>query len=116
MRFLVPIILILSFQVNHIVAASPRIQEAEENSESRISFSTIEEAQKYLQSLKKERQKLEGDFYGINITAYRYVNIFYPMGYIRYKIQKIDEEIERLELEIKKGKEKSTNCRGHFPS
>jgi len=65
-------------------------------------FKNIEEAKKYLEGLIKEREILVGDFYGINITAYRYVNIFYPLGYIRYRIQKIDEEIVLVKKEIEK--------------
>lgn len=58
-------------------------------------FSSLEEAQEHLESLKKERQILEGDFYGINITDYRYENIFFRLGFIRYRIERIDEEIIR---------------------
>jgi hypothetical protein len=53
------------------------------------------EAEKYLECLLAERKVLEGDFYGLNLTAYRYVNIFYRRGYIRHKIFNIDKEIKR---------------------
>jgi len=122
-RFLLALVLFLSVQENHFHAASSKIQEVEEKSEAKIkdspwnqkgdtlaSFETVKEAEEYLQFLRKEKQKLEGDFYGINITAYRYVNIFYPLGYIRYKIKKIDEEMRRVESEIEKLKEKPGIC------
>ncbi len=53
------------------------------------------EAEKYLECLLEERKVLERDFYGLNLTAYRYVNIFYRRGYIRHKIFNIDKEIKR---------------------
>jgi len=122
-RFFLALVLILSMQENHFHAASSEIQEGEKKSASKIedspwnqkgdtlaSFKTINEAEEYLQFLRKERQKLEGDFYGINITAYRYVHIFYPLGYIRYKIKKIDEEMRRVESEIEKLKAKPGIC------
>jgi len=64
-------------------------------------FKSLKDAEEYLQCLYKEREVLVGDFYGINITAYRYVNIFYPMGYIGQRIKKIDDEIEKTKSIIK---------------
>lgn len=64
-------------------------------------FKTKEEAEEYLSCLLEERKVLEGDFFGINITAYRYVNIFYRRGYIGYKIFEIDKEIKRTKSAIR---------------
>ncbi|NIM90594.1 MAG: hypothetical protein GTO17_06560 [Candidatus Aminicenantes bacterium] len=58
-------------------------------------FRDRREAEKYLECLLEERKVLEGDFYGLNLTAYRYVSIFYLQGYIRKKIFNIDKEIKR---------------------
>jgi hypothetical protein len=63
-------------------------------------FKDREEAEEYLKCLLDERKVLEGDFYGINITAYRYINIFYFRGYIRQKIFQIDREIKRTKSAI----------------
>lgn len=63
-------------------------------------FKNLKEAEKYLQCLLKKREVLVGDFYGVNRVAYRYVNIFDRLGYIRYKIMRIDKEIKKTELEI----------------
>lgn len=70
--------------------------------EKKREFRDVKEAEEYLQSLVKEREIRVGDFYGINITAYRYVNIFHTLGYIRHRIKEIDEEIERVKLEIER--------------
>lgn len=59
------------------------------------------EAEKYLECLLEERKVLEGDFYGLNLTAYRYVNIFYRRGYIRHKIFNIDKEIKRTKSALR---------------
>jgi hypothetical protein len=59
------------------------------------------EAEVYLECLLEERNVLEGDFYGINLTAYRYVNIFYRRGYVQHKIFKIDREIKRTKSAIR---------------
>lgn len=65
-------------------------------------FKNLKEAEEYLKCLKKERKVLVKDFWGLNITAYRYVNIFYRRGYIRYRISTIDEEIKKTKSEINK--------------
>lgn len=67
-----------------------------------ILFKNLKEARDYLRGLLKERKEFEKDFYGVNITAYRYVNIFNRMGYIRYKISEIDKEIKKTRIEIDK--------------
>jgi len=59
------------------------------------------EAEKYLECLLEERKVLEGDFYGLNLTAYRYVNIFYHRGYIQHKIFNIDKEIKRTKSALR---------------
>lgn len=64
-------------------------------------FKNREEAEEYLECLLEERKILEGDFFGINLTAYRYVNIFYRMGFIRYKIFEIEKEIKRTKSVIR---------------
>lgn len=65
-------------------------------------FKSIEEAEEYLKCLLKEKEVLVGDFYGINLTAYRYVNIFDRLGYIRFKIAEIDIKIKRAKFLISK--------------
>lgn len=60
----------------------------------------LKEAEECLKSLVKERETLVGDFWGINITAYRYVNIFDLRNYIRYRIMQTDKKIEKTELKI----------------
>jgi len=60
----------------------------------------LKEAEECLKSLVKEREILVGDFWGINITAHRYVNIFDRRNYIRYKIMQTDKKIEKIEIKI----------------
>lgn len=60
-------------------------------------FASLEEAEEYLEDLKKERDLLEGDFFGLNITAYRYTNVFFTPEYIRYRIAWVDAEIRRTQ-------------------
>ncbi len=60
----------------------------------------LKKAKKYLKCLLRERNVLEGDFYGINLTAYRYVNIFDRLGYIRYRIMQIEKKIKKTKLKI----------------
>lgn len=62
--------------------------------------SYLKEIENRLRSLLKERDVLTGDFYGINLTAYRYVNIFDRLGYIRYKIKQINKEIKKMRLQL----------------
>ena len=71
-----------------------------------IPFKNLNEAQDYLRGLLKERKEFEKDFYGVNITAHRYVNIFNRMGYIRYRITEIDKEIKKTKSEIDRLKNK----------
>jgi len=59
-------------------------------------FKDRKEAEVYIDCLLEERKVLEGDFFGINITAYRYVNVFYRRGFIQYKVFEIDKEIKRV--------------------
>lgn len=68
-------------------------------------FKNVKEAEEYLKCLKKQRDILVGDFYGINITAFRYVNIFDPLSYIRYKIMKVDKGIKEPKTSQWEGKE-----------
>lgn len=69
-------------------------------------FKNLKEAQDYLRSLLKKREEFEKDFYGVNITAYRYVNIFDCLGYIRYRISELDKEIKKTRSEINRFKNK----------
>ncbi len=69
-------------------------------------FKNLEEAEKYHKCLLEERKILVGDFYGINQTAYRYVNIFNRLGYIRYKIAELDKKIKITRLSISELKKK----------
>jgi len=63
-------------------------------------FKNLKEAEEYLRYLLKEREVLVGDFYGVNLTAYRYVNIFDRMRYICYKIRQIDKKIKKTKFRI----------------
>jgi hypothetical protein len=69
-------------------------------------FKNLEEAQDHLRGLLKKREVFEKDFYGVNITAYRYANVFDRLGYIRYKISELDKEIKKTKSEINKFKNK----------
>lgn len=60
----------------------------------------LKETEECLKSLVKERKTLVGDFWGINITARRYDNIFDRRNYIRYKIMQTDKKIEKIEIKI----------------
>lgn len=62
--------------------------------------SYLKEVENRLTRLLKERDILTGDFYGINLTAYRYVNIFDRLGYIRCRITQIDREIKKIRLDL----------------
>ncbi|MDH7513019.1 MAG: hypothetical protein QHH14_08745 [Clostridiales bacterium] len=53
-------------------------------------------AKEYLRELEKQRDILVGDFFGLNITARRYDLVFDRLGYIRYRIKQVDEEIARV--------------------
>lgn len=59
------------------------------------------ELKKRLEELKKERDILTGDFYGINQFGHRYAMVFDRLGYIRYRITKINEEIAEIKKKIK---------------
>lgn len=72
-------------------------------------FKSIEEAEECLKCLLKEKEVLVGDFYGVNLTAYRYVNIFDRLGYIRFKIAEIDIKIKRAKFAISKLEKKLEN-------
>lgn len=91
-----PFILIMGLGFWLQAADRQEVSAQEAEPEARV-FSSLEEAQEHLESLKKERQILEGDFYGINITVYRYENVFFRLGFIRYRIEKVDEEIIRTQ-------------------
>lgn len=59
------------------------------------------ELKKRLEELKKEKDILIGDFYGINQLGYRYAMVFDRLGYIRYRLKKVNEEIAEIEKKIK---------------
>lgn len=69
-------------------------------------FVSLKKAEEYLECLLKEREVLVGDFYGINVTAYRYVNIFDRLRYIRYRIKQIDRKIAETKSRISELKKK----------
>ena len=73
----------------------------------KIFFKNLIEAEKHLKFLLRERDVLVGDFYGVNLTAYRYINIFHRLGYIRYRILQIDKEIRKLKFKISLMKKRS---------
>ena len=60
----------------------------------------LKEAEERLKILMKERDILVGDFWGINITARRYDNVFDRRNYIRFKIIQTDKKIKKTKLEI----------------
>lgn len=70
-------------------------------------FINSREAEEYLECLLKERELLVGDFYGVNLTAYRYVNIFDRLGYIRFRIKHTDKKIEETKSRISELKKKT---------
>lgn len=61
----------------------------------------LKETEECLKSLVKERETLVGDFWGINITAHRYVNIFDRRNYIRYRIMQVDKKIKKIKLKTR---------------
>ncbi len=86
--------LCLSLPLNHLYADFSEAPENEKKDEQKM-FQNLKEAEKYLESLLKQKERLSGDWWGINITAYRYSLVFYPRGYIAYRIHKIEEEIKK---------------------
>lgn len=78
-------------------------------------FENLKEAEEYLRCLLKEKKVLVGDFYGENIMAYRYVNIFDRMGYIRYEIMQIDKKIKKTKLRIYDLRKKLDNLANFSP-
>jgi len=60
----------------------------------------LKEAEERMKTIVKERETLVGDFWGINITAHRYDNIFDRRNYIRYKIMQADKKIKKTKLRI----------------
>ena len=60
----------------------------------------LKKAEECLDALVKERQIRGGDFWGINVTARRYDNVFDPRNYIRYKIMQVDKKTEATKLII----------------
>ncbi len=57
--------------------------------------------QRRLQELEKERQVLVGDFYGLNQYGYRYAMVFDRLGFIRYRLHEVDEEIKVIKKKLK---------------
>jgi len=98
------LLIFLSFSLLGVPMAqafSTNVRDVEElKNEERKIVKSLEEAEEYLESLQRKRKILEGDFYGVNLTAYRYVNIFDRLGYIRYRIVQIDKKIKDTKLEI----------------
>lgn len=114
-RFIFIILLLLSVSVNYVYAVLPnnpedkgkvKIEKKNFSENEKKTFKSLKEAEEHLRCLQKQKETLAGDFYGTNITAYRYANIFFPMGYICYRIKQIDEEIEKIKLKINKLKNK----------
>ena len=70
---------------------------------------TLEEAEKYLEKLLKQRNILVGDFFGINQTAYRYALVFDRLGYIRNRTFQTDKEIKATKQKITELKKKKEN-------
>ncbi len=91
--------LCLSAPMSYLYADLSGVPENEKRCEEEI-FQNLKEAEEYLKSHLKQKEILTGDFWGINITAYRYSHAFYPRGYIAYKINKIDAEIKKIRQQI----------------
>jgi len=113
-RFIFLILLFLSTPVNYVQAALPnnaedrekvKIEKKNSSENEEKTFKSLKEVEEQLRCLQRKKETLAGDFFGINITAYRYATIFYPLGYIRYRINQIDKEIEKVKLEIEKLKD-----------
>ena len=85
---------------NEIFEMRPQVEKFCSSRIGKKSFKDLEKAEKCLKSLLKEREVLEGDFYGVNLTAYRYVNIFDRLNYIRYRIMQTDRKIKKVKCEI----------------
>jgi len=95
-----------NYREKEIFNSSSQVEQRFSSREVKKDFDRLEEAEKCLKCLLKKRNVLEGDFYGINLTAYRYVNIFDRLGYIRYKIMQIDKKIKKTKLNISELKKK----------
>jgi len=67
-----------------------------------LSEEEIATATKRLAELEKEKNILTGDFYGINQFGYRYVLVFDRLGYIRYRLIRINEEIAEIKKKLKR--------------
>lgn len=89
-----------NFEVNEILKISMGVSLYYSERKGEKIFKSLGEAKEYLKCLLKKREILVGDFFGINLTAYRYVNVFDRMSYIRYKIMHIDKEIKKTKLKI----------------
>lgn len=66
-----------------------------------LSEEEIAEARKRLAELEKEQNILTGDFYGLNQFGHRYALIFDRLGYIRYRLTRINEEIAEIKKKLK---------------
>jgi tetrahydromethanopterin S-methyltransferase subunit G len=58
---------------------------------------------KRLEELEKERNILTGDFYGLNQYGYRYALVFDRLGYIRYRLDKVNKEIAEITKKLRSG-------------
>lgn len=68
----------------------------EDEEETQKGLRCRKEAEQYLKALEKQRETLVGDFFGINLTARRYDLVFDRLGFIRFRIKEVDEEIRRV--------------------
>ena len=111
-RFLLIILLLFFINANHAHTVLPSYTEDGEGI--KTEKKNLVEAEKHLKFLLKKRNVFVGDFYGVNLTAYRYVHVFHRMGYIRYKIIQIDKEIKKVKFKISEIKKKLSFSRKSF--
>jgi len=58
---------------------------------------------KRLEELEKEKNILTGDFHGLNQYGYRYALVFDRLGYIRYRLDKVNKEIAEITKKLSSG-------------
>ncbi len=56
-----------------------------------------------LEELEKEKNILTGDFYSLNQYGHRYALVFDRLGYIRYRLDKVNKEIAEITKKLRAG-------------
>lgn len=80
----------------HLTSSSYSKKRNSQHGTQSVVFKNKKRAKQYLMYLQKKKKLLRGDFYGINRQDYRYVNIFDRLGYIGYKINRVEKEIQQV--------------------